>query len=530
MIGLVRPLLSWLAGGSAIAALVSIAAAICVVAFTIIYRRYVGILGADRRRPAERQAYDALRNSLAGGNLAARLYVERLTGFLGWIDRFFLDAGKADRTLFPHAFGLKKPAPLWTAPAFDRCLLIALIYPIMTIIIIWAISGHVGPAEQALHLPPNVSDWGRAAAVAGCGFSGFAFWRFMWTQQRSRLILWCALWFAGAVTAAIGIARTVASGVALFGITLFGSALGGLPFVFAVSGASFRGSVSFAFVVATILGVSSPGVGILAMAGAVAVLWVSETSVRRGWQGAFLSAFLASVTLVCLAAARLLTALEMLDIAGPLLLFLGLLTIINAPCDWAALGLTRALLRRGLELGGWWPYTLGLVDAGLAAVIIAALVLAMVVGVQAFDALAEYGGGRPVLPLEAFFDGIAAYPGAPEYWWVYALLLSSMIPSLINLIIGGTSLLRGAPGLPSLLLRKIPVRGNVPKFDRAWIAAVLTAQVAAGVFLGIAAQVLLAAGVLGYIMPFFGLELLDMARDVAALDLPMKLGQLVRSL
>jgi hypothetical protein len=34
----------------------------------------------------------------------------------------------ADRTLFPHAFGLKKAAPLWTAPAFDRCLLLALIY------------------------------------------------------------------------------------------------------------------------------------------------------------------------------------------------------------------------------------------------------------------------------------------------------------------------------------------------------------------------------------------------------------------
>jgi hypothetical protein len=29
--------------------------------------------------------------------------------------------------------------------------------------------------------------------------------------------------------------------------------------------------------------------------------------------------------------------------------------LLNAPFDWASLGLTRALLRRGLELGGWWP-------------------------------------------------------------------------------------------------------------------------------------------------------------------------------
>ena len=49
--------------------------------------------------------------------------------------------------------------------------------------------------------------------------------------------------------------------------------------------------------------------------------------------------------------------------------------------------------------------------------------------------------------LDALFDGIATHPTAPEYWWIYALLLSTMIPSLINLVIGGASLSRGVPGL-----------------------------------------------------------------------------------
>jgi hypothetical protein len=65
--------------------------------------------------------------------------------------------------------------------------------------------------------------------------------------------------------------------------------------------------------------------------------------------------------------------------------------------------------------------------------------------------------------------------------------LSTAGSSLVNLIIGGTSLVRGVPGLSSLLLRKIPAQGNVPKFDPAWVATVLTAQVAAGAVLGIAA-------------------------------------------
>ena len=101
-----------------------------------------------------------------------------------------------------------------------------------------------------------------------------------------------------------------------------------------------------------------------------------------------------------------------------------------------------------------------------------------------------------------------------------------MIPSFVNLVIGGVSLVRGVPRLPALLLRFIPERGGVLKWDRHWIATVLTAQVAAGAALGIAAQVFLVWVIIGYVMPFFGLELLGMPRDVAAFNLPARVGQL----
>jgi hypothetical protein len=167
MAAVVRALLGWFGGASALGALSAVVLAVCALVLGLTYRRYLGILGADRRRPAERQAYDGLRNSLAEGNLAARLYADWLTTFLDWIDRFFGDAGMADRTLFPHAFGLRTPAPLWTAPAFDRCLLLAFIYPIGMIFIIWGVSGHVGPAEAALGLRPALAGWQRAVAALG---------------------------------------------------------------------------------------------------------------------------------------------------------------------------------------------------------------------------------------------------------------------------------------------------------------------------------------------------------------------------
>jgi hypothetical protein len=148
----------------------------------------------------------------------------------------------------------------------------------------------------------------------------------------------------------------------------------------------------------------------------------------------------------------------------------------------------------------------------------------MVIGVQTFDHLAEHAGGPTarVLPLDKLFDSIAAQPSAPEYWWPYALLLSTMIPSLLNLMIGGASLLRGIPGLPALLLRFMPAGKAVPAFDRTWLALMLTCQVFVGSFLGIGAQFVLAIGVIFYVLPWMGLELLETARAVAEFDLPMR--------
>jgi hypothetical protein len=262
----------------------------------------------------------------------------------------------------------------------------------------------------------------------------------------------------------------------------------------------------------------------VALAGLIALL--SDLSRQKQRQGIFLSSLLTAMMVTCLLSANFLSSSTDWDTSGPILLFLVLLTLLNAPFDWASLGLTRALLRRGLELGGWWPYFLALMDALIASVIIALLALTMIIGVQAFDALAVHGSGTPVLPLTPLFDGLAVHPEAPEYWWIYALLLSTMIPSLVNLVIGGTALTRTVPGLPSLLLRSMPAGRAVPTFDRAWVAFVLTLQVAGGVFLGVAAQALLAVGLIRYIMPWAGLGLLDMARAVAAFDLPARVGAL----
>jgi len=529
--GALTALITWATAGStgaispALVSLLAVLGGLSGLALTLLYRRYLAILGANRRVAAERQAYIAVRDSLAEGNLAARLYSDRLTRFLDWIDRFFGDAGMADRTLFPHAFGLRTPAPLWTAPALDRCLLLALLYPIAAIFIFWAISGQVGPAEQALHLQPAVTGWQRIAA--GAGFGSLVFFLSRGNPLASKAPLWRRL------TLNVAAFLPFVLGVGFTGSTVMVTAFAALFIAGGFSSSAF-GSISVSFVTyfcfLSAISFQKSIVGVLGLIVLfVALIFVSLLSKKaqeHQWQGAFLSSFLAGMTIISLGAAYFMSSTAAWERVGPMLLFLGLLTVVNAPFDWASLGLTRSLLRRGLELGGWWPYGLALVDAALAAVVIAALALTMVVGVQAFNALAAYGGGAPVLALDQLFEGIAGHPTVPEYWWLYALLLSTMIPSLLNLVIGGTSLVRGVPGVPSLLLRFMPERSTVPRFERAWIATVLTAQVAAGAALGIAAQIFLVWVIIGYVMPWFGADLLDMARDVAAFNLPARVGHL----
>ena len=78
------------------------------------------------------------------------------------VDRFFGDAGRNDESWFARAVGLETRGARWTAPAFDRCLVLALIYPLVTIYVVWIWSGHVGVAEHALRMPGSTLDFGSA--------------------------------------------------------------------------------------------------------------------------------------------------------------------------------------------------------------------------------------------------------------------------------------------------------------------------------------------------------------------------------
>lgn len=515
----------------------AIVGAVCGLAFALLYQRYLGVLAASEK-PAdndERAGYDELRTTLTAGGTIQRLYAERLKRFLDWIERFFGDAGMAERTLFPRAFGLKAPAPLWTAPAYDRCLLLAFVYPIITVFVIWVLSGHFGPAEAALGLKPEMPGWRRLSHLFSVWWCGYAIHRSFQAKRSEQFIL---LGFVIIIVASagptipvflsvimpIGAVAVPAAGAGPVLVGTVGSIALSSALINAAAEALGDGVVGLVLLGLLRLG-ALLGVGYCAGYG---VTILSARTRACGWEGHFLTLFTLIMIGVCLAAAYGLAPLRLWSWLGPYLLFLGLLTLINAPFDWASLGLTRALLRRGLELKGWWPLALALIDAACTALIVALLAVAMVISVQAFDTMAVLGGGTAVLPLEPLFAGLRNPETAlePEYWWIYALLLTTLIPSLINLGIGGASVMQMLPFVRSIQLKHMPADKPVRSYDRACIALALAAQWIVGILLGIVVQALFFSFVIVYAMPLFGLGLLDMAEGIAALDLPARAWRL----
>jgi hypothetical protein len=332
--------------------------------------------------------------------------------------------------------------PRWTAPAYDRCLLFALLYPVSAIFVLWAATGRVGPVETALGLPFAVPLWHRAATVAALAATALTFWRGS-RSSGNRAIAWFVLAFLFAVGAAVGFALvdarafTVAGAIAL---AFAGAVEVEFAGAFAVAGV-IAGSASLA------AGLSGKAAFAIAAAVVVADIVLEYYARQRGRQGWFLTLMTLVLLGACFAMADRLASLPGWGAAGPLLLFLGLLTLIAAMVDWVSLGTTRALMRVQINANGLAPYILAILGAVLACVFAALLAAAMFAATDLFDVVAEHSGGRPVLALRPLLDSVRADPFSPANWWIYAILAQAVFPGLANLLVAACSIVRGVPYL-----------------------------------------------------------------------------------
>ena len=245
--------------------------------------------------------------------------------------------------------------------------------------------------------------------------------------------------------------------------------------------------------------------------------------------GLFLSLFVATLLVVIFVADYFLSTSSSWSEGGVLLKVFGLLTLVNAPFDWIAVGLTRALLRRGLAPGGRGPYFYALIDAIVAVPLIMLLAVVTILAAQTFDDIAVLRAGPQarLLPLGPLFEGLETRPGDTEFWWIWFMLFSTLIPSLINLVIGAAAFLRGLPSLNAWILNRMPEGKAVRENDRLPVACALAGQLAGGLFISGVLLYLLAAYVVPIGIPTLGACIRDFSEQVAAFNAPARLMMLL---
>jgi hypothetical protein len=117
-----------------------------------------------------------------------RLYVQLLTLALVRLDQF-LDAFDKAIFLLPSPFGNREARPYWTEWSLDRCALLALVYPLLSLFVVWLRTGESSPIAEWLGMQYAASYWSRCVSATPVVLIILAFW------QAQRTTSWrCLLW------------------------------------------------------------------------------------------------------------------------------------------------------------------------------------------------------------------------------------------------------------------------------------------------------------------------------------------------
>ncbi|MFN7055009.1 hypothetical protein [Hyphomonas sp.] len=105
------------------------------------------------------------------------------------------------------------------------------------------------------------------------------------------------------------------------------------------------------------------------------------------------------------------------------------------------------MMRSGQSIGGWSPIIFAVIDVLIATMLLFAMLLASLAYVQVLNAEALKTGAPLPFDVDSLLDLMREEPASPALWWVYVTVFSTFLPSMVNLILGGLSILRGLPGL-----------------------------------------------------------------------------------
>jgi hypothetical protein len=371
-------------------------------------------------------------------------YREGLEHGLRWLSRFIGD----DATGRP---------PAWSLQSYFFCLDIATVYPIFFMIVAWAMFNGTGHFSGMSLLPEDLLERERATLfIVPLVATATIMAPFVKLSQpanfaRPLLVVLLVDMFIVFRVAAIGTENGMLATCIFFGLLSTSVGMRGVP----VWGGVFIGTTAAAFAVASQSVLGNALVPLLLIFVAWIANQVTARSLRRrslGWPPVLL------FTLMALAPALSLATLDGqgfdlqyevwaqddVGVSASPVVFLMLLPALNAPLDWFALGLTRRVV--GLIAGsseGDLAFLEGRVgrvvetlliftNTGVTIALALLIVFGTVAGVALFDRLDVLAGGAHLYNVEQIIRAVAANPADKRYWWIYAMMGWTLVPTLIH--------------------------------------------------------------------------------------------------
>ena len=358
--------------------------------------------------------------------------------------------------------------------SYSFCLGMALIYPIYFLTFAWLLFGGTGRFGSLQFLPEHASGLfkTRILLLALAQIWAVGMLRLLGSLRVPYRGL--AVFVVATVVASLATGPTADAHVVvaiMSGCTIFFMMVYQIGEIFCqgktaadLGASSFLGNIGFFFAVVASFSAAGPGVAldivfmVVLFVGFVAVFSIATIVMNpaviktgRGWR---LGAIILAATLVpAFTLAALDGSFSAIDLtgnkafSGSLVVFLALLPAVNAPFDWLSLGITRKIIgwvsKEGEDIYVWFgnPW-IGKLLTGIAIVlnIILALGLAILVavatagGIALFSRLEVLGGTRALYSVSHTIAAIRADPGNREFWWIYAMMAWTLVPTVIHFI------------------------------------------------------------------------------------------------
>ena len=156
-------------------------ALLATVIFPLAAAAYFSTLGAPESENYK-QLFKRLKGSRHVGARAQDMIRQILNGF----HRFF----EQDKTF--NATQIKRKRDYWSPAALNRCLLLAVVYPILSALIIWLLTGRAGDIGAILGLTDNHNILWRLSLFIWLIISSISFLKFLKSEGR-RSILYLSL-------------------------------------------------------------------------------------------------------------------------------------------------------------------------------------------------------------------------------------------------------------------------------------------------------------------------------------------------